>query len=235
MLRRRSHPHHVVARSGGVIDLCAQDPARLRQWRNHHRCKLLARRRGRALSVHPRAEHDGWRSRAAPHQKSVRRLAELSRHLSSARRRDRRPRHPPFRPWISPAAGLGPDPDARNLPQVSGQQIAGPAHIEGRWNMPLTFDRIRNSAVINRGNLADLVAAIGAGQTFTVTAAAPTGYTRKFQHQDWIDFVDPVQAGGNNGFNQRFHALESEFELISAAISSADSAISGLQTTSPAI
>src|SRR5262249_11489231 len=82
--------------------------------------------------------------------------------------------------------------------------------------------------------IADIVAAIGAGQTFTITAAAPTGYTRQFQHQDWIDFVDPViQAGGNNGFNERFHALESEFDLISAAIASADSAIVGVQRASP--
>jgi hypothetical protein len=96
--------------------------------------------------------------------------------------------------------------------------------------MPLTFDRITNTALISKANLSDIISAVGAGQTFTVTAAAPTGYTRTFQHQDWIDFVDPVQAGGNNGFNERFHALESEFDLISAAIASADSAISGLQS-----
>lgn len=62
-----------------------------------------------------------------------------------------------------------------------------------------------------------------------------TGYTRQFQHQDWIDFVDPVQAGGSNGFNERFHALESEFDLIAAAIQSVDTATSGLQNASPAI
>jgi len=96
--------------------------------------------------------------------------------------------------------------------------------------MALAFNKITNTAILSKNNLPDLIAAIGAGQTFTITAAAPTGYTRQFQHQDWIDFVDPVQAGGNNGFNNRCHALESEFDLISAAISSADNAISGLQT-----
>ena len=94
---------------------------------------------------------------------------------------------------------------------------------------------ISKTAIISKANLSDLVAAVAAGQTFTITAPAPTGYTRHFQHQDWIDFVDPVQAGGNNGFNDRFHALESEFDLISAAIASADSAITGLQTASPAL
>ena len=101
--------------------------------------------------------------------------------------------------------------------------------------MALTFNRISNTAILTKENLPQLIAAIGAGQTFTITAAAPTGYTRQFQHQDWIDFVDPVQAGGNNGFNERFHALESEFDLVSAAIGSADSAISSLQTASPAL
>jgi hypothetical protein len=43
-------------------------------------------------------------------------------------------------------------------------------------------------------------------------------YTRQFSHKDWIDFVDSVQAGGTNGVNGRFHAIEAEFDAISAVI-----------------
>ena len=43
-------------------------------------------------------------------------------------------------------------------------------------------------------------------------------YTRQFSHKDWIDFVDSVQAGGTNGINGRLHAIESEFDAISAVI-----------------
>lgn len=89
--------------------------------------------------------------------------------------------------------------------------------------------------IINKDNLAQFAALVAAGQTLAVVPLAPTGYTRQFQHTDWIDFVDPVQAGGGNGFNERFHALESEFDLISAAIASADAAISGVETAPPAV
>jgi hypothetical protein len=44
-------------------------------------------------------------------------------------------------------------------------------------------------------------------------------YTRQFNHKDWIDFVDSVQAGGANGINGRFHGIEKEFDTISAVIS----------------
>jgi hypothetical protein len=53
---------------------------------------------------------------------------------------------------------------------------------------------------------------------------AEISYKPQFQHKDWIDFVDPVQAGGGNGFNERFHKLENEFELIAASIASIESA-----------
>ena len=43
-------------------------------------------------------------------------------------------------------------------------------------------------------------------------------YTRQFSHKDWIDFVDSVQAGGTNGINVRMHAIEAEFDAISAVI-----------------
>jgi hypothetical protein len=89
--------------------------------------------------------------------------------------------------------------------------------------------------LITKDNVGSLVAAVLAGQTFTVAPGPPTGYTRQFQHQDWIDFVDPVQAGGNNGFNERFHALESEFDLIAAAIASVDNAVVAIEGGSPAV
>lgn len=90
-------------------------------------------------------------------------------------------------------------------------------------------------ALIDKTNVTSIVSRIMAGETFVVTTTAVTGYTRQFQHQDWIDFVDPVQAGGSNGFNERFHALEGEFDLISTAISSVDSAVNNLQSAPPAI
>jgi hypothetical protein len=41
-------------------------------------------------------------------------------------------------------------------------------------------------------------------------------YTPSFSHTDWIDNRDRVQAGGDNGFNARFHDLEAEFALLAA-------------------
>jgi len=43
-------------------------------------------------------------------------------------------------------------------------------------------------------------------------------YTPQFKHQDWIDNVDRVAAGGDNGFNARFHALEAEFTNLSKVV-----------------
>ncbi|MFE9859069.1 hypothetical protein [Streptomyces sp. NPDC005780] len=36
-------------------------------------------------------------------------------------------------------------------------------------------------------------------------------YVPKFIHKDWIDNQDRVQAGGDEGLNNRFHRLEDEF------------------------
>jgi hypothetical protein len=44
-------------------------------------------------------------------------------------------------------------------------------------------------------------------------------YQRAYQHQDWIDGADVVQASGPRGFNAEFHALEAEFDSVSGAIS----------------
>jgi hypothetical protein len=101
--------------------------------------------------------------------------------------------------------------------------------------MPNQPVRLTAGTLINQANLSEVTRAILSGATFVVANASPTGYTRQFQHQDWIDFVDPVQAGGNNGFNERFHALESEFDLIAAAIGSVDNAVTNLQSAPPAV
>jgi hypothetical protein len=47
-------------------------------------------------------------------------------------------------------------------------------------------------------------------------------YTRSFSHADWIDRVDRVEAGGDNGFNGRFHGIEAEFDSISGVVKQAD-------------
>jgi len=52
-------------------------------------------------------------------------------------------------------------------------------------------------------------------------------YTRKFSHKDWIDFVDSVQAGGTNGVNTRFHAIEGEFDAISQVVAAINTALQG--------
>jgi len=44
-------------------------------------------------------------------------------------------------------------------------------------------------------------------------------YKRTFQHQDWIDNEDVIQAGGPRGFNLEFHSLEGEFDTLSGVVS----------------
>jgi len=43
-------------------------------------------------------------------------------------------------------------------------------------------------------------------------------YTRAFVHTDWVDNVDRVQAGGDAGFNGRFHGIEAEFDSLSGVV-----------------
>jgi hypothetical protein len=100
--------------------------------------------------------------------------------------------------------------------------------------------RLAGGTIINKENFNEVARAVLSGATLTVTSGGGgggglTGYTRHFQHKNWLDFIDPVQAGGDNGFNERFHALESEFDLIAAAISSVDDAVTNLENAAPAI
>jgi hypothetical protein len=43
-------------------------------------------------------------------------------------------------------------------------------------------------------------------------------YRPAFDHLDWIDRVDQVQAGGPNGFNVRFHAIERDLAEASTVV-----------------
>ncbi|MEU0876367.1 hypothetical protein [Nocardia brasiliensis] len=45
-------------------------------------------------------------------------------------------------------------------------------------------------------------------------------FTRTFTHRKWVDAVDRVTAGGDNGFNVRFQALEVDLDAIGAALES---------------
>ncbi len=58
-------------------------------------------------------------------------------------------------------------------------------------------------------------------------------YNPQFTHEDWIDNEDVVQAGGEKGFNKKFHDLEAEFERLSKIIQEVNAAISALQAGPP--
>jgi hypothetical protein len=58
---------------------------------------------------------------------------------------------------------------------------------------------------------------------------ADISYTRTFTHNDWIDNQDVVQAGGEAGFNQKFHGLEAELDKISTTFGAANTAINNIQ------
>jgi hypothetical protein len=58
---------------------------------------------------------------------------------------------------------------------------------------------------------------------------ADISYSRTFQHVDWIDNEDVVQAGGEKGFNQKFHDLEAELDKLSAVVGAIKAALSNIQ------
>ncbi|WP_020671283.1 hypothetical protein [Amycolatopsis nigrescens] len=47
---------------------------------------------------------------------------------------------------------------------------------------------------------------------------ADISYTPQFQHDDWVDNVDRVEADGPNGFNTRFNTIESDLLAVSAVV-----------------
>lgn len=59
----------------------------------------------------------------------------------------------------------------------------------------------------------------------------PITYTPTFQHLDWVDNVDRVQAGGDHGFNIEFHNLEKEFASLYQTIVHADAVKTDFDTT----
>lgn len=54
-------------------------------------------------------------------------------------------------------------------------------------------------------------------------------YARTFEHKDWINNEDVVEAEGENGFNVRFHALEGELDKIGAVMGTVDTEIKKIQ------
>jgi hypothetical protein len=54
-------------------------------------------------------------------------------------------------------------------------------------------------------------------------------YKRSYQHQDWIDNQDIVQAGGERGFNVEFHGLEAEFDTISGVVGQLSAGLGAFQ------
>jgi hypothetical protein len=56
----------------------------------------------------------------------------------------------------------------------------------------------------------------------------------RFQHVDWVDNRDRVQAAGANGFNVRFADIRKDLEAISGVVSAIDSSIRQLSQQAPA-
>jgi hypothetical protein len=54
-------------------------------------------------------------------------------------------------------------------------------------------------------------------------------YNRTFQHVDWIDNEDVVQAGGEKGFNQKFHDLEAELDKLATVFTAINTALTNIQ------
>jgi endosialidase-like protein len=54
-------------------------------------------------------------------------------------------------------------------------------------------------------------------------------YKRGYEHQDWIDNEDIVQAGGERGFNAEFHGLEAEFDTIGGVVAQLNAGLGAFQ------
>jgi hypothetical protein len=60
-------------------------------------------------------------------------------------------------------------------------------------------------------------------------------YARTFHHDDWIDNEDVVQAGGEKGFNKKFHDLETEFDAIGTVVGQINTTLQKGLTVQPVI
>jgi hypothetical protein len=58
---------------------------------------------------------------------------------------------------------------------------------------------------------------------------ADVSFTPTFTHTPWVDNKDRVQAGGTNGFNVRFAALENDLQSISGAVDQINTALDALE------
>jgi len=64
----------------------------------------------------------------------------------------------------------------------------------------------------------------------------PIEYHPELAFTDWIDNQSRVKAGGDDGFNRRFHDIEDEFEKISDTVEAIKTALDGLsQTPAPTL
>jgi hypothetical protein len=59
-------------------------------------------------------------------------------------------------------------------------------------------------------------------------------FERRFRHEDWVDNQSRVQAGGPEGFNQRFHALEADLDAVGAVVNEIRAAMNALVAAPPA-
>ena len=62
---------------------------------------------------------------------------------------------------------------------------------------------------------------------------ATIAYIRQFQHTDWQDNVDRVQAGGPTGFNQHFHDIEGDFDALAQVVNQINTALIALGQAPP--
>ena len=62
---------------------------------------------------------------------------------------------------------------------------------------------------------------------------ATIAYIRQFQHTDWQDNVDRVQAGGPTGFNQHFHDIEGDFDDLAQVVNQINTALIALGQAPP--
>jgi hypothetical protein len=53
-------------------------------------------------------------------------------------------------------------------------------------------------------------------------------FTPTFEHEDWVDNVDRVQAAGDNGFNIRFRGLRADLDRLSAVVGELNGALNEL-------
>lgn len=57
---------------------------------------------------------------------------------------------------------------------------------------------------------------------------ASVSFTPTFHHTDYVDNRDRVQAGGPNGFNARFHAIENDLSTLATVVTDVDTALGTL-------